>query len=97
MRSIDAEATVRVLEQLVASAAAPELLRMDNGPELTAHALRDWCRFSGGDGYIEPGSPWQNPFVESFDSRVRDELLDVEAFDSLLEAQDGHRRMEKNL
>ena len=61
---------------------------MDNGPELTANALRDWCRFGGsGTSYIEPGSPWQNPFVESFGSRVRDEVLAVEAFDSLLEAK----------
>jgi hypothetical protein len=61
---------------------------MDNGPELTANALSDWCRFGGtGASYIEPGSPWQNPFVESFGSRVRDEVLSVEAFDSVLEAQ----------
>ena len=66
----------------------PELVRMDNGPELTANALRDWCRLGGsGASYIEPGSPWQNPFVESFGSRVRDEVLAVEAFDSLLEAK----------
>jgi transposase InsO family protein len=61
---------------------------MDNGPELTANALRDWCRFSGaGTAYIEPGSPWENPFVESFASRFRDEVLAVEAFDSLPEAK----------
>lgn len=61
---------------------------MDNGPELTAHAVRDWCRTSGaGTAYIEPGSPWENPFVESFGGRVRDEVLGVEAFATLLEAQ----------
>jgi hypothetical protein len=50
--------------------------------------LRDWCRFTGaGSSYIEPGSPWQNPYVESFGSRLRDQLLAVEAFSSLLEAQ----------
>ena len=66
----------------------PEFIRCDNGPELTANALRDWCRFSGtGTSYIEPGSPWENPFVESFGSRLRDELLSVEEFDTLLEAQ----------
>ena len=74
-----------------ARTAGHELVRMDNGPEMTANALRDWCRFGGsGRSFIEPGSPWQNPFVESFGSRVRDEVLSVEAFDSLLEAQDGH-------
>ena len=88
-RRIDADHTVRVLDRIVARRGrAPELVRMDNGPELTANALRDWCRFSGsGSAYIEPGSPWQNPFVESFGSRVRDEVLAVEAFDSLLEAK----------
>ena len=55
---------------------------------MTAHALRDWCRFSlTGSVFIEPGSPWQNPFVESFGSRIRDELLAVEQFSCLAEAQ----------
>ena len=51
-------------------------------------ALRDWCRFSGtGSSYIEPGAPWENPYVESFNGRLRDEFLTVEQFSSLLEAQ----------
>jgi len=63
-------------------------VRCDNGPELTANALRDWCRFTGpGTSYIEPGSPWENPWVESYGSRMRDELLAIEQFASLLEAQ----------
>ncbi len=88
-RSIDADHTVRVLDRIVRErGTAPELVRMDNGPEMTANALRDWCRLGGsGRSFIEPGSPWQNPFVESFGSRVRDEVLSVEAFDSVLEAQ----------
>jgi putative transposase len=87
-RSIDADHTTRVLDQIVRErGAGPELVRMD-GPEMTANALRDWCRFSGAErSFIEPGSPWQNPFVESFGSRARDEVLSVEAFDSVLEAQ----------
>ena len=61
-------------------AARPAGLRCDNGPELTSHALRDWCRQSGAaTAFIEPGAPWQNPFVESFHSRVRDELLNQRA------------------
>ena len=57
-------------------------------PEMTATAVGDWCRLGGsGRSFIEPGSPWHNPFVESFGSRVRDEVLSVEAFDSVLEAQ----------
>lgn len=88
-RSIDADHTVRVLDQIVGKrGTGPELVRMDNGPEMTANALRDWCRLGGADRcFIEPGAPWQNPFVESFGSRVRDEVLSVEAFDSVLEAQ----------
>jgi putative transposase len=87
-RSIDADTVVQALERLVSERGAPELLRMDNGPEMTAHALRDWCVLSKtGTVFIEPGSPWQNPFVESFHSRVRDELLDVEEFSCLAEAR----------
>ena len=87
-RSIDADRTVSELERLVAERGAPEHLRMDNGTEMTAHALQDWCRFSKtATAYIEPGSPWQNPFVESYHSRVRDELLDVEEFSCLAEAR----------
>ena len=87
-RSIDADTVVATLERLVAERGAPELLRMDNGPEMTAHALQDWCVLSStGTVFIEPGSPWQNPFVESFHSRVRDELLDIEEFSCLAEAR----------
>lgn len=87
-RNIDADRTVEVLERLVSERGAPEYLRCDNGPEMTAHALEDWCLLSGtGTAYIDPGSPWQNPYVESFHSRVRDELLDVEEFSCLAEAQ----------
>jgi len=50
-----------------------------NGPEFRANALRDGCRFTGaGISYIEPGAPWQNTYVESFDGRQCDELLAVE-------------------
>ena len=87
-RTCDADAVVAVLERLVAQRGAPEHLRMDNGPQLIAWALRDWCRLSGtGTIYIEPGSPWENPFIESFNGRVRDELLNVEEFINLFEAQ----------
>ena len=88
-RKINADATVATLDQIAdARGTAPEYIRCDNGPELTANALRDWCRSSGtGSSYIEPGAPWENPYVESFNGRLRDELLAVEQFDTLLEAQ----------
>jgi transposase InsO family protein len=87
--SIDADATVACLDKIVDQRGRhPGFIRCDNGPELTANALRDWCRFGGcGTSYIEPGSPWENPWVESYGSRMRDELLAIEQFDTLLEAQ----------
>lgn len=87
--SIDADATVACLDKIVGHRGRhPRFIRCDNGPELTANALRDWCRFGGtGTAYINPGSPWQNPWVESYGSRMRDELLAIEVFDTLLEAQ----------
>jgi transposase InsO family protein len=87
-RSCDADEVVATIEALVAERRAPGHLRMDNGPELIAWALRDWCRLAGTTTtYIEPGSPWENPFIESFNGRVRDELLNIEEFASLLEAR----------
>jgi putative transposase len=86
--SITADDTVRVLDRLARERGAPTHVRCDNGPELTAYALRDWCRFSKAEtAFIEPGALWQNPFVESFNARVRDELLDVEQFSCLAEAR----------
>ena len=87
-RSITAEQTVAALQRLVAERGCPENIRCDNGPELTAHALRDWCtETTVTTSYIEPGAPWQNPFAESFNARVRDELLNMEEFSCLAEAQ----------
>ena len=88
-RRIDADKLVDVLDRIVrARGSHPEFVRCDNGPEMTSNALRDWCRFSRtGAAFIEPGSPWENPFVECFNSRVRDELLAVEVFTCLAEAK----------
>ncbi len=87
-RSITAEQTVAALEALVAQRGCPENIRCDNGPELTANALRDFCREAAVTmSYIEPGAPWQNPFAESFNARVRDELLNLEEFSCLTEAR----------
>ena len=88
-RSVNADEAVAVLEQIVAARGrAPEHLRCDNGPEMTAVAISDWCRQTGATTkFIDPGAPWQNGYVESFHSRVRDELLNVELFSCLAEAQ----------
>ena len=87
-RTIDADQTVAVLGRLVAERGAPENIRADNGPELTARILREWCEAgSTATAYIDPGAPWQNAWVESFNARLRDELLDIEEFSTLAEAQ----------
>ena len=87
-RSIDADTVVATLERLVAERQRQELLRCDDGPEMTrrTRCATGQCssKFST---FIEQGSPSQNPFVESFHSRVRDELLDVEGFSCLAEAR----------
>ena len=88
-RSFTADATVAVLEAVIAESGRwPANIRMDNGTELTAHAMRDWCRLVRIEtAFIEPGAPWQNSYSESFNGRFRDEFLPVEQFDALLEAQ----------
>jgi putative transposase len=87
-RSITADDVVRRLDELVKERGAPHYLRMDNGPEFVAHALNDWCRFNkSGSLFIDPGSPWQNGWIESFNARLRDEFLNGQQFDSLLEAK----------
>lgn len=87
-RCIDADGVVEVLDRLVLLHGAPYYVRFDNGPEFVAHAVADWCRFnSAGSLFIDPGSPWQNAWIESFNGRLRDELLNSWRFDSLLEAR----------
>ena len=66
----------------------PEHIRSDNGPEFTAKALREWLARTGVNTlFIEPGSPWENGYIESFNGKLRDELLNCEIFDTLLEAK----------
>ena len=87
-RSIDADGVVATLERLAVERGAPAFVRFDNGPEFIAYAVADWCRFNGiGTIFIDPGSPWQNAWIESFNGRLRDELLNGQHFDTLLEAK----------
>ena len=77
-----------MLDDLVVKHGTPTFLRCDNGPESAAFAIADWCRFNNASTtFIDPGSPWQNGHIESFNSRIRDEYLNSHLFDSLLEAQ----------
>lgn len=87
--SIGADDVVAVLDRLSAERGGPpRFVRFDNGPEFVAHAVADWCRLAGTRTiFIDPGSPWQNAWIESFNGRLRDELLNLWQFDSLLEAQ----------
>jgi putative transposase len=86
-RSIDADKVVATLDRLALERGVPAYVRFDNGPEFVAHAVADWCRFNGTNTmFIDPGSPWQNAWIESFNGRLRDELLNGWHFDSLLEA-----------
>ena len=65
-----------------------EHTRSDNGPEFIALRVREWIAGVGANtAYIEPGSPWENGYVESFNGKLRDELLNIEIFYSLKEAQ----------
>jgi putative transposase len=87
-RTCTAENVITVIEQLAQQRGTPKYLRADNGPEMIAWTLRDYCRLAGTQtAYIEPGSPWENPFVESFNGRLRDELLNIEEFACLTEAR----------
>lgn len=83
-----AAAVVAVLTRLVAVHGRPAFLRSDNGPEFIATVVAEWAK---ANGIVlvrsEPASPWQNPFVESFHSRLRDELVEQEDFGSLAEAR----------
>jgi len=73
---------------LIAQRGVPRHLRSDNGPEFVAKAVQAWLKAHAvGPLYIAPGSPWENAYVESFNSRLRDEHLNREEFASLLEAE----------
>jgi transposase InsO family protein len=77
----------RVIARAIGERGAPTHIRSDNGSEFAAAAIREACRDLGVETmYIEPGAPWQNGYAESFNARVRDELLDAELFTSLAEA-----------
>jgi len=87
-RSIGASDVARELEQLFEQHGKPQVLRSDNGREFIASSLLDWLAEQGiQTAFIEKGSPQQNPFVERFNGTMRDELLNGEEFDSLLEAR----------
>jgi putative transposase len=87
-RKLNSTDVIDVLSDLFILRRVPGHVRSDNGPEFIAKAVQDWITAVGAKtAYIAPGSPWENGFVESFNARFRDELLDGELFYSLREAE----------
>jgi putative transposase len=87
-RQISSQGVLDRLFNLFIHRGAPEHIRSDNGPEFTAKVVREWLgRLEVKTLFIEPGSPWENGYVESFIGKLRDELLNGEIFDTLLEAR----------
>ena len=87
-RKLSSVDVVDVLSDLFILRGIPGHVRSDNGPEFVAKAVREWIATVGArTAYIEPGSPWENGYCESFNSKLRDELLDGEVFYSLAEAR----------
>ena len=87
-RHIRSSDVIETLAELMVSRGVPDHIRSDNGPEFTARAVWEWLgRVGAKTLYIEPGSPWENGYSESFNGKLRDELLDREVFYTLLEVQ----------
>ena len=87
-RSITAEALAAELNHIVAArGASPAVLRLDNGPEMIAAALAQWAGTQTGMLFIPPGEPWRQPFIESFNSRLREECVNINLFWSLTHAR----------
>ena len=83
-RSFRGDDVVELLRYLFAVRGCPAYIRSDNGPEFVSKAVKKWLKKSGVETlYIAPGSPWENGYVESFNSRFRDELLNGELFLSI--------------
>lgn len=87
-RKITANDVIDTLADLFITRGLPTFIRSDNGPEFVADILRRWLKELGVQtAFIEPGSPWENGYIESFNGRLRDELLNGEIFDTIPEAR----------
>jgi transposase InsO family protein len=87
-RKLNSDHVLHRLAQLFADRGVPTHIRSDNGSEFTAQAVREWLgRLEVGPLYIEKGSPWENGYIESFNGKLRDELLNLEIFYTLKEAK----------
>jgi putative transposase len=87
-RSMRAKDVIAVLEYLFMVRGVPKFIRSDNGPEFIADKIKKWLKQRHvGTLYIEPGSPWENGYIESFNGKLRDGILDRELFYSVKEAK----------
>ena len=87
-RKRNAQDVLRTLARLFVRHGMPEYIRSNNGPEFTAQVVRRWLkRLKVGTLFIDPGSPWENGYNESFNGKLRDELLNREILSSLWEAK----------
>lgn len=85
-RSIRSKDVIEALACVMADRGVPRFIRSDNGPEFVARAVQEWLGKLGAETlFIQPGSPWENAYSESFNSRLRDELLNGEIFTGLAE------------
>jgi putative transposase len=97
--SIGSKKVISVLKQLISSRGKPAYIRSDNGPEFVANAVQKWLADIGSTiMYIKPGSPWENPYIESFNGKFRDECLNMHIFKNIHDARIkiGHWREEYN-
>jgi putative transposase len=86
-RTITGDDLIGELDRIAAGRGYPAVLRCDNGPELACAAMADWAGERTGLAFIPPGQPWRNGYVESFNSRIRDEYLNINIFWSLTQAR----------
>lgn len=96
-RSITGNDLLDTLSRLIGERGAPRRIRSDNGPEFIAAQVTNWLRSLGVETmYIAPGAPWQNGYAESFNSRLRDEFLEMNHFTTITEAKELARRWKEH-
>ena len=96
-RSLTSRHVIATLDRLIAERGAPRFVRSDNGPEFIAHRVGAYLLAAdSGARHIDPGAPWQNGYSESFNGKLRDELLNQELFGSLAEAKVLHERFRRH-
>lgn len=96
-RSLKGKEVLDTLSQVISQRGAPKHIRSDNGPEFIAREVKTWLDSLGVETmYIAPGAPWQNGYAESFNSRLRDEFLEMNYFTTLAEAKELARRWKEH-